>query len=133
VSKYTFLSVLYASDGSLCWQQPLRIGSEESYQAMETSLDNGVSKPSTPLGGDPTVPCIADNIIYVAVGGTLLAFHLHDGQLLWRYYTEGTFLSPPKTMNGIVCVGANDGYVYALQGDNGVLLWRTQIEMDLNS
>jgi len=36
------------------------------------------------------------------------------GDLRWRFQTEGPVLSSPFIVDGIVYVGSNDCYVYAL-------------------
>lgn len=124
----TFLCALWARDGSLCWQQPLRTDREgRSSIAYNLSNKGSSSEVGNPLGGDPTVPYFNSNTVYVGVGGTLLAFSLENGRPLWHYYTEGTFLSEPIATNEAVYVGANDGYVYALRSDNGAFLWRTYV------
>jgi outer membrane protein assembly factor BamB len=122
----TFLYALRASDGSLYWQQPLRVGRKGNNSTAHNLSYEGTNELSAPLGGDPTVPFVTKDSIYIGVGGNLLAFR-HNGIPLWHYYTEGTFLSSPKVKSGVVYVGANDGYVYALQANNGTLLWRTDL------
>ncbi len=123
----TFLCALQASDGSPCWQQPLRTDRGESDSVTSNSPDKSANEPGSPLGGDPTVPYVMGNVIYVGVGGTLRAFQLDTGTHLWDYHTEGTFLSSPRANDDVVYVGSDDGYVYALQTNNGTSLWRTYL------
>jgi outer membrane protein assembly factor BamB len=37
-----------------------------------------------------------------------------EGTLLWRYSTGSYVVSSPAVVNGVVYVGADDSYVYAL-------------------
>ena len=45
------------------------------------------------------------------------------GQLLWKYTTGGLIDSSPAVANGVVYIGSNDGYVYALNAATGVQIW----------
>src|SRR5262249_26058555 len=43
----------------------------------------------------------------------------------WSYQTGGMIASQPVVANGVVYVGAWDGYEYALDATTGALLWKT--------
>jgi outer membrane protein assembly factor BamB len=49
-----------------------------------------------------------------------------SGTLDWRYQTGDASISSPAVVNGVVYVGSNDSYVYALKASSGTLLWRYQ-------
>ncbi len=59
----TSLYALQASDGSPCWQQPLRTEREESSLKAHEPLYEGTDDLFAPLGGDPTVPFVRGNTI----------------------------------------------------------------------
>ena len=44
---------------------------------------------------------------------------LREGELLWRYRTGAGVWSSPAVENGVVSVGSNNGYVYALKATPG--------------
>jgi len=46
-----------------------------------------------------------------------------NGVLLWRYVVNGQIIPPPIVVGKVVYVETATGFVYALQGDNGHLLW----------
>ena len=37
------------------------------------------------------------------------------GQLKWKFKTEFNVISSPAIMDGVVCFGSNDGYLYAVE------------------
>jgi eukaryotic-like serine/threonine-protein kinase len=45
-------------------------------------------------------------------------------KVLWKYKTGDKVLSSPAVSDGIVYVGSNDGYVYALDAKDGSLKWK---------
>lgn len=44
--------------------------------------------------------------------------------LMWRYTTGGEVESPPSVANGIVYVGSDDDYIYAVNASTGALVWK---------
>ena len=45
-------------------------------------------------------------------------------QPLWRYATDGWVVNAPAVIDGMVFVGSDDGYIYALDAVTGRLVWR---------
>lgn len=45
-------------------------------------------------------------------------------QTLWTFTTGGAVETSPAVVDGIVYVGSDDGYVYALNAANGSLIWK---------
>lgn len=83
-------------------------------------------------------PAVANGRVYVGSDdGRVYCFDLGSGALRWRYDTEGTTLnsssygfdrrsiqSSPTVSDGVVYVGARDGFLYAIGADDGKLRWR---------
>jgi outer membrane protein assembly factor BamB len=83
-------------------------------------------------------PAVANGRVYVgSYDGRVYCFDLSSGALRWRYETEGTTLksasygfdrrsiqSSPTVDDGVVYVGARDGFLYAINADDGKLRWR---------
>lgn len=81
---------------------------------------------------------VADKRAYVgSFDGVVYAFDVASGKQVWRYDTEGTKLksgdygfdrrsiqSSPAVVNGVVYVGARDGFIYAIDAASGALKWR---------
>jgi outer membrane protein assembly factor BamB len=44
--------------------------------------------------------------------------------LKWQYTTGGAVESPPAVANGVVYVGSDDDYLYALNASTGALIWK---------
>ena len=83
-------------------------------------------------------PAVANGRVYTgSYDGRVYCYDLTSGALRWRYDTEGTTLksgsygfdrrsiqSSPAVDNGVVYVGARDGFLYAIGADDGKLRWR---------
>lgn len=52
---------------------------------------------------------------------------------LWRTTLQGSSKCTPTFSDGVVYVGANDGYLYALDAQNGKIQWKFQTGMDVVS
>jgi eukaryotic-like serine/threonine-protein kinase len=83
-------------------------------------------------------PAVAGGTVFVGgQDGTLHAIQLADGRAQWRFDTEGkklrsenfgfdrtTIQSSPAVVDGVVYVGARDGWVYAVDALTGREKWR---------
>jgi eukaryotic-like serine/threonine-protein kinase len=77
-------------------------------------------------------------VVFGTMSGHVIALHERDGSLAWRYATTGaahtfeeggndaTSITASPTIEGArVFIGARDGHLYALDLQDGHLLWRT--------
>ena len=55
------------------------------------------------------------------------------GKLKWRFKTGGKVRSTPAIMEGIACVGSEDGQLYAVNAQTGQLIWKFKTAGDLSS
>ena len=65
--------------------------------------------------------------IYVGIGTTLYSFSVNSegfGVTRWQYDVSGHISSSPAINNGVVYVGSDDKYVYALNATTGALRWK---------
>lgn len=72
----------------------------------------------------------------VAAGGTLflpsnvsdevMALALETGEMRWRFLAEGPVRVAPVWVDGRVCFGSDDGYLYCVSADGGRLLWKAR-------
>jgi outer membrane protein assembly factor BamB len=83
-------------------------------------------------------PAVANGRVYAgSYDGRVYCYDLTSGALRWRYETQGVTLksgsygfdrrsiqSSPAVDNGVVYVGARDGFLYAIGADDGKLRWR---------
>jgi len=83
-------------------------------------------------------PAIASGRVYIgSADGYVYCVSLRDGSRRWRFATTGASLessqfgfdrrtveSSPAVVNGIVYIGARDGFLYAIDADSGTLRWR---------
>jgi outer membrane protein assembly factor BamB len=88
-------------------------------------------------------PAISDGAVFIgSFDGRVYALELSSGTLRWRYDTDGAALksgdfgfdrrsiqSSPAVSNGVVFIGARDGFVYALGAADGKLRWRYNHEI----
>jgi outer membrane protein assembly factor BamB len=92
-----------------------------------------------PTGGRVrSSPAVAGGAVYVgSFDGGVYAFDLRTGRQRWRFATAGDTLhsedfgydrrsvqSSPAVDQGVVFVGARDGFVYAIDAATGTLKWR---------
>jgi len=63
-------------------------------------------------------------IFTVGRDGIVRATDARDKRLIWKAYTAADINFPPAVWQGRVCVGSNDGRVYAFEATTGRLLWR---------
>lgn len=56
----------------------------------------------------------------------------HMLALRWQFHGEGGLSSDPVAANGLIYVGGNSGYVYALDGQSGQEVWRFKTEASVN-
>ena len=52
------------------------------------------------------------------------AYDTQDGEVQWKFPTEGAVFSSPAVHDGVVYVGSNDGNLYAIDSDTGDELWQ---------
>jgi eukaryotic-like serine/threonine-protein kinase len=90
-----------------------------------------------------STPAVSDGRVFIgAFDGRVYCFDLGTGRPLWRYETEGAKLksgdygfdrrsiqSSAGVAEGIVFVGARDGFFYALDASTGALRWRSNHEV----
>ncbi len=62
-------------------------------------------------------------LIYVATARGLYALNALSGETVWRFDTKLPLGNSPTVANGVVYVGGYDRNVYALQAQDGALLW----------
>jgi outer membrane protein assembly factor BamB len=55
------------------------------------------------------------NIYFGSQDGNIYGLKASNGKELWQYKTEGPVTSSPAIQDGILLVGSEDGYIYALQ------------------
>jgi outer membrane protein assembly factor BamB len=75
-------------------------------------------------GADSTPVLGADGRLYMGAGHSVLAIDASTGAQLWKFDTAGDVESAPTlASNGTLYFGCDDAKVYALDSNNGTLLW----------
>ncbi len=49
-------------------------------------------------------------------------------EILWKFKTDDAIYSSPAVSNGVVYIGSEDSYIYALEGSNGSLIWKYETD-----
>jgi outer membrane protein assembly factor BamB len=57
---------------------------------------------------------VANGVIYVGFGDNLYALDAKTRQERWQFTTGGHIESAPTVANGVMYVGSDDDYLYAL-------------------
>lgn len=88
------------------------------------SAETGEPLWSRPLGWVwASVTLVGDRVLVPGVDGVLSAVSAGDGELFWRYETNGGLYPSPAVENGFVFVGSWDGYFSAVDVESGRLHW----------
>lgn len=78
---------------------------------------------ASPVVGHSTA--LDADIVYVAnQGGTMQAFQAGSGERVWTYDINRPISGPATVRDGVVYVGGDDDYLYALNADTGALICR---------
>ncbi len=89
---------------------------KDSY--MEDLYDFFLSSPIVdPQDKDPL-------IYFGSSDGNVYALNAANGDLVWKFSTQGIIHSSPALVNGIVYIGSWDTYMYALDARSGRLRWK---------
>ncbi len=79
------------------------------------------------LGFDVTYePVVLGGIMYVPsmVADNITALDTETGEVLWRFYAEGPVRFAPVGWEDKVYFVSDDGFLYCLQAEDGILLWK---------
>jgi len=76
--------------------------------------------------GPVSAPTIANGIAYIARPDAheLVALDSTSGEVRWRFTANGRIDTPPAIHRGLCLFGSATGWVYALRGDTGEVVWR---------
>jgi len=84
------------------------------------------------IPGQPFAPVVTRDKVYVATHeGTLIAFSLQQGTRLWQTKPGQGWLYPPAVQGIRLVTGGQDGIVWALDADSGVILWKRSLDQQL--
>lgn len=80
------------------------------------------------------VPTVSGKRIYAADrNGSVWAFELDSGKVIWRRKTGIALSAGPGAGEGLVLVGSSEGELVALEADNGEPRWRTEVPSEILS
>ncbi len=113
------------SGGEADW--PTFRGSAGRTGISSTVVPSGLSQAwKVEIGGELTSPVVAEGNFYVAAKDqhTIHALDAGTGEAQWTYTAGGRIDSPPTIFEGAVYFGSTDGWVYAVNAQDGELAWR---------
>ena len=127
-------------------QWPTMLGDGRRWSSVQTTLGPALKpvwtiQPAQPPTGSalhtdwtlnnlyngPVIGPVTDGrvlVVALPVEHAVQARSAEDGRLLWTSGLGGRVDSPPTLHDGRVYVGCRDGWIYALDGQTGRLLWR---------
>jgi outer membrane protein assembly factor BamB len=68
-------------------------------------------------------PTVIGNFAYLGTGNNLVSIDLTKHEVQWTFATGSFIYSSPAVVGGVVYVGGEDGYLYAIDRATGVKLW----------
>jgi len=130
---------LNASDGNQIWRGETQYSTASSMAFAEGAVYS--SRNSGLFSAEYSSPAVANGVVYFATD--MVSLNASDGtrgcsadlngvaaanaitcDVLWNYTAGGSVTySSPAIANGVVYFGSDGGNVYALNADNGALLW----------
>ena len=147
--KHKYLYAINAQTGYPIWNQilnPLSVESQTDnnlsiingilyfghrsiYYAIETETKNVIWQLSNDSFGNPTIPALSDEIIYLggnSVGGdkNLVALELKTGNILWLFPVNCCLQANPVISETTIYFGCNNWFLYALDIKTGGMKWR---------
>ncbi|TWT73218.1 outer membrane protein assembly factor BamB family protein [Allorhodopirellula solitaria] len=114
-------------------QETLVSLSQDEPEPITTPIDEGSLKSivlTNRVEVKPSIPGLQDEVYYLRAGGSVLAFSVYDGQLLWRKFTGyGEDHTPIRLDNGrsVLLSDLNKNEVQSYRGKDGELQWRAEI------
>ncbi|TKJ40641.1 hypothetical protein CEE37_06670 [candidate division LCP-89 bacterium B3_LCP] len=80
-------------------------------------------------------PAVGYGSVYIPdCQGTVHAYDINDGNLIWeRSLGDWALQSSPALSNGVLYLGSNDGYIYALDAFTGVVLDQAETDYFIHS
>ena len=103
----------------------LSLAWEREYPAREPVWEDPLNRDLMPYDTH-FEPVVMDGILYLCFNDSdkIMAFDVRTGRELWRYYTDGPVRLPPAASDGAVYVVSDDGFMYCLDAESGILRWR---------
>ncbi len=115
---------------SIVFSQSTVYASQGSVYALEAS--SGTLRQRYPING-LAYPTIVNDVLYLNVSrhpdSLIQALAGYDGTALWSYRVEGRLSGAPVIVDGVVYASIVEGTIYALQADDGTLIWRSTIDL----
>jgi len=78
------------------------------------------------FGSVASSPVVANSVVYIGSGRGVYALDAESGTKLWSFAADST-VGSPAVAYGLVFIGSEDGWLYALNACAGALTWKRQI------
>lgn len=125
------------------WGQPVVRGSGPGATVLYATLDGQVIEVSASLEvtqrrsfpsrfyASPEV--VGERMYLLGHEGTLWAYNWGTSEILWQTQLERTFRASPRAGDGFVAVGDLAGRFYAVDSEDGRVLWTTRLDSAVTS
>jgi len=79
-------------------------------------------------------PCLVSDMIIVfgSMNNGVYAIDGYNGDIQWKFETDGEVWSSPSYNGNEIFIGSDDGFIYCLDMDGG-LLWKTKLDGKIRS
>jgi outer membrane protein assembly factor BamB len=130
--KITVFIMLFSIMGGLLNAQKMFRGNPE-----HTGYSNflGIDNPGllwkfrTGAKENRSTPVIHSGNVYVGSNDSCIySINLFDGNMKWKFKTNGIVASSPAVVHDNVLFYSNDGYFYSLEANTGSLIWKLLID-----
>ncbi|MEE2618875.1 MAG: PQQ-binding-like beta-propeller repeat protein [Candidatus Poribacteria bacterium] len=89
---------------------------QPAWPKAQTKLQFDLSYDPVVMGRQIFVPSMVD--------GSVTAYHTETGWEHWKFFTDAPVRFAPIAWNDKVYFVSDDGYLYCLNADDGILLWK---------
>jgi eukaryotic-like serine/threonine-protein kinase len=98
-------------------------------------VTTGVQKWETKSMNGKSNPCTYGNMYIAAAWGAIKAFDEGTGATKWSFSIDGgnESVSSPTESEGVIYVGSNSAYAYAINATDGKLKWKFRTNGDIDS
>jgi outer membrane protein assembly factor BamB len=111
-----------SASSPMVFDEIVYVGCSDGLYAL--NKNNGAVIWKNTLGTVSSRPLVFDGRVYCGSHeGIVYAFDARNGEMVWKYETNGGIYTSPAVHNNILYVGSNDNHLYAFDAEDGEVKW----------